>query len=323
MKNALVIGASGSFGAHVTRELVSHGWHVRALQRPGGRRLDANGVRVVPGSALDLESVRAAARGVDTIVYSYNVPYPKWHETLLPAADVVSTVARETSATVLFPGNVYGLQPSGAELLSESAARHAPTRKGRLRNAVEQRLKRAAEEGARVVVLRAGDFMGGDGQTSWFATMTARLGSSNRVLEPSRGNVRHEWAYLPDLARAAQSLLERANQLSPYAEYNFSSYQVTGDELRQAIVDVWGEPFKTRSLPWPLVRILSPFVPMFRELHEMRYLWFEPLLLDDSKLMRTLPGFDKTPLRQAVEACLRPTLERRAAERRQTWSSAA
>jgi nucleoside-diphosphate-sugar epimerase len=316
MKTALVIGGSGTFGGAVGRELASHGWHIRALRRPGGRPPEIPGSEQVLGSLFDEESLRAQARGASVIVHGFNVPYQAWPRTIVPAARIVGRVAALHRATVLFPGNVYGLGADHRRPLDEAAARNPPSRKGQLRNQVEKELRESTQAGARVIVLRAGDYMGAEGTTNWFFQMTKGLAKSNHVVDPSPGNVRHEWAYLPDLARAARLLLEKAPTLAAYEEFHFSSFQLENAKLIEAIGRVWGEAPRTRGLPWLLVTLLSPLWPMQRELREMRYLWRQPVLLDDAKLMATLPEFDKTPLEQAIRQCLIPQSTERASGRR-------
>jgi hypothetical protein len=52
------------------------------------------------------------------------------------------------------------------------------------------------------------------------------------------------------------------------------------------------------------LRAASPFVPLFREMWEMRYLWRIPLRLDNAKLIRFLGEEPHTPLDQAVRESL-------------------
>jgi hypothetical protein len=59
------------------------------------------------------------------------------------------------------------------------------------------------------------------------------------------------------------------------------------------------------AFPWWLVVALSPVVRLFREMAEMRYLWREPLVLDDRKLRAFLGEVPHTPLDRAVAASLR------------------
>jgi uncharacterized protein YbjT (DUF2867 family) len=67
----LVTGASGFVGRHVTRTLVESGVHVRAMVRTarGAQALDGIACELVRGDVTDPASLRAAARGMRTIVH--------------------------------------------------------------------------------------------------------------------------------------------------------------------------------------------------------------------------------------------------------------
>ena len=52
----------------------------------------------------------------------------------------------------------------------------------------------------------------------------------------------------------------------------------------EAIRKAAGNPnIKVRKMPWKLMLALSPFVPLFRELTEMRYLWNVPIRMDNKR----------------------------------------
>ena len=61
-----------------------------------------------------------------------------------------------------------------------------------------------------------------------------------------------------------------------------------------------------RRLPWPLLRLAAPVVPLFRELAEMRYLWQEPLRMPNDKLGAAIGPEPHTPLLLAIETSLGP-----------------
>jgi uncharacterized protein YbjT (DUF2867 family) len=67
----LVTGASGFVGRHVTRDLATDGPPVRAMVRDarGAAALDGVRCELVRGDMTDLASLRAASRGVRTIVH--------------------------------------------------------------------------------------------------------------------------------------------------------------------------------------------------------------------------------------------------------------
>jgi nucleoside-diphosphate-sugar epimerase len=57
-------------------------------------------------------------------------------------------------------------------------------------------------------------------------------------------------------------------------------------------------------MPWRVMRLLSPFVPPFRDLAEMRYLWNTPVRMDNKRLVSVLGVEPHTPLEAAVRATL-------------------
>ena len=56
--------------------------------------------------------------------------------------------------------------------------------------------------------------------------------------------------------------------------------------------------------PWWLLSLASPFVTTFREVREMRYLWRQPLQLDNRKLVGLLGSEPHTPLDEAIRRTL-------------------
>ncbi len=306
-KTALVIGATGGFGGAVARELLTRGYSVRALLRPGGRSLgsDLAGVEVVTGSVHDAVAMQRAARRANFIVHGYNAPYARWDPEMLDAGEVVAEAAERSGARIVLPGNVYGLGPDFSAPLAESASRVAPTRKGELRNSLEARLEAATARGAQLLIVRAGDYLGPRASSTWFGEMTRPALQGGAILDPAAPGVPHEWAYLPDLARATVDLMDRSAELAANAIFHFSGYQVTSAELIAAIQDALPAPRRVRRLPWWGLRVAATVSRFWREVVEMKYLWDEPVLLDDTKL-RTVLGRNPhvTPLALAVRETL-------------------
>jgi nucleoside-diphosphate-sugar epimerase len=72
-----------------------------------------------------------------------------------------------------------------------------------------------------------------------------------------------------------------------------------------AIRRVIGNPgVKVQAFPWRLLALASPFVPLFRELREMRYLWEIPVRMTNARLVKALGAEPHTPLDEAVRATL-------------------
>ena len=66
-----------------------------------------------------------------------------------------------------------------------------------------------------------------------------------------------------------------------------------------------GREPRIAAFPWWLVSLASPFVETFREMLEMRYVWRQPVRMDNTRLIAELGREPHTPLDEAVEATLR------------------
>lgn len=313
----LVLGATGGIGGEVARQLRDQGWQVRALHRgatPAGALHD--GIGWVRGDAMQRQDVVAAAADCDVIVHAVNPPgYRRWDELVLPMIDNTLAAARARGATVVLPGTVYNYGPDAFPVLREDAPQRPHTRKGAVRVELERRLQQATEPqphgpGCRAIIVRAGDFFGPRAGNSWFAQGLVRPGQPvATVRQPGAPGVGHQWSYLPDVARTMVLLLQRRAELPAFARYHMvGHWDADGTQMAAAIaraVVAHGGPMpRMRPFPWWLTALAAPFVPTLRELREMRYLWRQPVQMDNGALRGVLGAEPHTPLDVAVQATL-------------------
>jgi len=309
-KQVLVLGASGGIGGEVARQLRDAGWRVKALKRGMDVPERREGIEWSGGDAMNPDHVRQAARGCQVIVHAVNPPgYRHWAERVLPMVDNTIAAAIAERATIVLPGTVYNYGPDAFPSIAEEAPQNPLTRKGHIRVQLERRLHDATLRGARAIVVRAGDFFGPRAANSWFSQGLVQPGKPVRHIRvPNDAGVGHQWAYLPDVARTMCALLERRDGLEPFARFHMDGHwDADGTALAEAIREVarrHGQDPTIVAFPWWLTRLAAPVVPTLRELREMRYLWSEPLRLDNRRLRAVLGEEPHTPLKDAVEATL-------------------
>jgi nucleoside-diphosphate-sugar epimerase len=311
-RTALVIGATGGIGSETARALLASGWQVRALTRDpqsAARRFAWLGaVEWVRGDAMNGADVVAAASGIEVLVHAANPPgYRNWRGLALPMLESSIAAAKAARARLVFPGTVYNFGPDAPALVSESAPQNPTTRKGKVRVAMEERLKAAAREGTPVLIVRAGDFFGPRAGNSWFSQGLVKPGRPLRaVTYPGARDVGHAWAYLPDLATTIVRLLEHERELQRFDVFHFRGHWFErGVELAEATrVAVRRSDLPIRRFPWFAIYLLAPFVETFREMLEMRYLWTRRLELDNRKLIAFLGQEPHTALEPALLATL-------------------
>ncbi|WKE64296.1 NAD(P)H-binding protein [Gallaecimonas kandeliae] len=309
---ALVLGATGGIGGEVARQLLGAGWELVALKRglaaPVERR---DGISWLRGDAMELADVLAAARDCSVIVHAVNPPgYRNWGQLVLPMVDNSLAAAKAEGATLVLPGTLYNYGPDAFPMLSEASPQHPLTRKGAIRVELEARLEAASAQGVRTIVVRAGDYFGPNAGNNWFSQGLVKPGQPVKAIQlPGAPGVGHQWSYLPDVARTMVELLARRAELPPFARFHMAGHwDEDGTQVAAAIhraVRRHGGQAKLKAFPWWLTRLLSPFIPTLRELQEMRYLWRQPVRMDNSRLKAFLGYEPHTPLDEAVEATLR------------------
>jgi nucleoside-diphosphate-sugar epimerase len=283
--------------------LVARGWQVKALHRSATKTGD--GLHWLEGDAMNRDDVVNAAQGVQLIVHAVNPPgYRNWGKLVLPMLDNTIAAGRASGARILLPGTVYNYGPDVLPHIHEDSPQHPTTRKGAIRAEMERRLH---DSGLPVLIVRAGDFFGPNAGNSWFAQGLVKPGKPvTSISNPATPGVGHQWTYLPDLAETMVRLVERGDALPVFASYAMGGHwDADGTQMVAAIARAAGKPeLRGGAFPWWLTTVAAPFVTVFRELREMRYLWRQPVRMSNTRLLAMLGSEPHTPLDVAVRRTL-------------------
>ncbi len=308
-RKALVIGATGGVGGAIAERLVAGGWQVRALNRDPetARGRGPKGLEWVAGDAMVEADVVAAAEGCDLVVHGANPPaYKNWAGLQMPMLASAIAAAKAAGARLVFPGTVYNYGPDAFPNLTEASPQHPLTRKGAIRVRMEEALARASEEdGLKVLIVRCGDFFGPKpGVNGWLNQGLVQSGKPiGSVRYPGPLEIAHSWAYLPDIAETVVRLLELPD-LGRFEAFHMRGHTQTGAEFVAGLETAAGRALKVTPLPWFAVRLMGAFNETMREMVEMHYLWEEPVLLDNARLVARLGAEPHTPLAQALRTAL-------------------
>lgn len=305
MKTIVILGAAGRIGDAAARAFIDAGWRVKGVARGAKGAQLAPGVEWVEADAFDRASLVAACVGADVVLNTLNPAYTEWEEKVLPMAENVIAAVEAAGATHLLPGNVYNFGYGIGMATAEDAPQVASTPKARIRIAMEELFSRRAEEkGVQTIVLRAGDFYGGQKPESWLDIFILAKLRKNIFTWPGPMDVPHAFAYLPDLARAFVALAEKRQELNAFERFHFTGHTLTGSEFKAATEKAVGRLLTRRGVPWTLLRAGGLVMPILREVAIMSYLWRTPHSLDGTRLAAAVGGLAETEpadaIRQAV-----------------------
>ncbi|HEY0911628.1 MAG TPA: NAD-dependent epimerase/dehydratase family protein, partial [Bradyrhizobium sp.] len=212
MSTIALFGATGATGQSIAAALHSRGLPYRVVGRDADRLKRSFGgdalAEIMTWDPAQAASVKAAASGVETLIYLVGVPYD--HQELHPVL-MTQTLEGAIAAGVkriLLIGTVYPYGAPTTLTVSEAHPRNPTTFKGRMRKEQEEILLRAHAQGKiEAAILRLPDFYGRDaGEKSFLHLLfkAAVAGGTADMIGPIA--TPHEFLYVPDLGPVALDL---------------------------------------------------------------------------------------------------------------------
>ena len=293
----LVTGASGFVGRHVTRELAASGATVRALVRTarGAAALEGIDCELVRGDVTDPASLRAAARGVRSIVHLVAIieGSPATFERVMAAGTGnLVEAAREGGVRRIVLMSALGTGPSAT----------VPYFRAKL--AAEQTV---ASSGVEHVALRPSFVFGADGGALPRFLRIARLAPVTLVLGPGTQRVQPIW--IDDVVRAVRLGLDADGAVGPVELGGPDA--VTWNDLWGRLKTALGTRRPALNVPFWLARgpaaVLEklPTAPLTRD--QLRMLEGpDNIVTDGGASMRRLGLGERVPLDEQLRRAVSP-----------------
>ncbi|WP_254627465.1 NAD-dependent epimerase/dehydratase family protein [Myxococcus sp. CA040A] len=312
-----LFGASGVIGQSVANALKAQGRAYRVVGRSKASLQAEFGsdplAEIVTWNPEDPASVRAAAHGVDTLVYMVGVNYWQFHlHPVLMRKTLDGAIAEGVKQVVLI-GTVYPYGLPRTTPVKDDHPREPNSFKGRMRKEQEDLLLAEHAAGTiRGTILRLPDFYGPGVELSFLyrAFVAAVDGKRAQLIGPIDSP--HEFIYVPDVGPVVTKLMDEPRAYG--RSWNLAGAGVTSQ--RKLVEETYrqvGRPTKVMTMGKGMIRLVGLFDPFMRELVEMHYLHTQPVLMDDSELRHLLGDVPKTPYAEGIRQTLAALKQRRAA----------
>ena len=301
MSGRIVIFGCGPTGRATAERLLAEGREVVIAQRSAPASLP-KGASFVACDALDRDAVLATARQGEQFVVTIGFPYSGevWREVWPKAIGNFVAASEATGARMVFVDNLYMYGPQTAPLV-ETTPLTSYGRKPTARAAATRVWMEACARGAaRVAALRAPDFYGpGVGLSFLGDTAIGAMAKGKAAFFIGSPDIPHDYAYVPDIARAATTLLAAPDSAYGQAWHVPCAPTRTTREILQCAADVLGVPLKLNVLPELLLGPLGLLVPFLREAKEMRFTFDRPYHVNSRKFAEAFWS-DPTPFEEGV-----------------------
>jgi nucleoside-diphosphate-sugar epimerase len=299
-----LFGAAGAIGRSIADALRANGEAYRVVGRNRERLVETFGsdpkAEIVTWDSADAASVRAAARGVDTLIYLVGVPYNHFELHPITMRQTLDGAIAEGVKRVVLIGTVYPYGVPMTEKVSEEHPRNPPTYKGKMRKEQEDMLLAAHAAGEiQATVLRLPDFYGPGVESSFLDGVFKAVVNGKTADMVGPIDTPHEFVFVPDVGPVVLALADNPGAYGRW--WNLAGARViTQRKMAEQAFALVGSKPKIRVVGKMGLRLIGLFQPIMKELVEMHYLQTTPVLMDDSALAGLLGHVHKTSYADGV-----------------------
>lgn len=250
----------------------------------------------------DLAATKATVAGATAVICAIGLTYDSapWARDWPVIMNNLLEACAAAGARLVFVDNLYMYGPQTRPLTEDMPLTNHGI-KPRVRAEITRLWQAAHASGkVQVVAVRASDFYGpGVTQSVLGETGLAAMAKGKPALLLGSADLVHDLAYVPDVARATITLLDAPGDAYGQAWHVPCAPSRTYRQVLQIGADALGQPLKFSVLPGFMLSVLGLFMPILREMKEMRFQSDRPYQVDASRFARRFWA-DSTPFEVGI-----------------------
>ena len=301
MNSKVLVLGYGAVGRATVKLLLEKGYSVTVAQRNPPENLPA-GAHFKRCDVLSVDSVQECLAGFSQLVIAVGFEYKVtiWQAQWPVTMRNLVNASLKHGLRVIFVDNLYMYGPQttplheGMELTDHGG-------KSSVRVEITRIWQDAVNKnGLKFTALRAPDFFGPKVLLSQLGEVVfgnLAKGGAAQFLIPI--DQKHDFAYVPDIARSVHELLEAPDSDLGQVWHLPCAPTLSARQLMELGAHSLGVAPKVMSFPLWLLRILGLFVPLAKELWEMRFQWDRSYIVDANKFKNRFK-FEATPFSVSV-----------------------
>lgn len=305
MERYTILGANGNIAKVISQELGSKDLLVRQVSR-NPKQVNPTD-ELIAADLTDAIQVMNAVSGSTVVFLCAGIKYsvPDWKRDWPKIMRNTLEACIAAGSKLVFFDNMYALDPSHIGHLTEETPLNPKSKKGEVRKEILEMLWAEVNSGRlTALVARAADFYGPSASNSFLNELVInkmKAGKSPQWLYA--GDKRHSFTFIPDAGKATAFLALQSDSWNQTWNLPTDPSYPSGQEITAILNNHLGMSKKLQVMPSWLVSILGLFIPILKEIKELKYQSSEDYRLDSSKIER-IYGLKPTPIEDGLKACL-------------------
>jgi nucleoside-diphosphate-sugar epimerase len=296
-----ILGANGTIGSVLTKELVSYTNKIRLVSRNPRKVNESDDL--FPADLSNPAFVDQAVEGSDVVylVVGFDYNLKVWEEKWPTLMRATINACIKHNARLVFFDNVYSYDINAIPHMTEESEYNPPSRKGAVRKQISQMLMDEVKAGKLMALIaRSADFYGPGNDKSFANEMVYK-----NFLKGRRANwfidadKKHSFTYTPDAAKATALLGNTDDAYNTVWHLPTDKNTITGREFIELFSKEMKVSNKLVVMPMWMVKLAGIFVPVLKEMREMMYQYDRDYFFDSSKFDKRF-NFKTTTYQEGV-----------------------
>jgi nucleoside-diphosphate-sugar epimerase len=296
-----ILGANGTIGSLLARELVKYTDKIRLVSRHPRKVNETDELYSTDlTNPLNIDQAIEGSEVVYLVVgleYDIRIWEEKWPA--LMRATINSCV--KYKARLVFFDNVYMYDVNAIPEMTEESKINPPGRKGNVRKQISQQLLDEVKAGRLMALIaRSADFYGPDNERSFVIELVYKnFLKGKRAYWFLDAGYKHSFTYTPDAAKATAILGNTEDAYNTVWHLPTDKNALTVRQFVSLFAKEMNVPDKLFVIPRWMIKIAGYFVPVIKESYEMLYQYDRDYIFDSSKFEKRF-NFSPTTYQEGV-----------------------
>lgn len=294
-----ILGAGGAIGIELAKALKTYTTDIRLVSR-NPKKINPDD-ELFPADLTLREDVFKAIESSEivyvTVGFAYNTKV--WQKLWPTFIKNVIDACIQHNAKMVFFDNVYAIGGDNVKHITEESPISPSSKKGEVRAEVDKLILDAIENRKlNAIIARSADFFGEVKATSMSMNLIYdNLNKGKKAQWLCDAKKVHNMSYTPDLAKGTAMLGNTQDAYNQIWNLPTDSEKITGEGWVNLFAKEMNASNKYQVLPNWVLKVLSLFIPLMKELPEMNYQYDRDYFFDSSKFNKR---FNYTPTKNAI-----------------------
>lgn len=297
-----ILGAGGSIGTELARELTSFTDKIRLVSR-NPKKINKTD-ELFSADLVNASKVSEAVKGSDVVYLVVGLPYNAklWQEMWPKIMQNTINACKEHKSKLVFLDNIYMYDPDHIPHTTEETPVDPSSKKGKVRADIADMIMNEVKAGSlKALIARAPDFYGPNIKNSLLNDAVFNpLKSGKKANYFASVDFVHSFIWTPDATKATAILGNDEKAYGQVWHLPTASDPMTGRQIIEFLASEMGIKPKFQVAGKTLISIMGLFNPIMKEFKEMLYQYDREYVFDSSKFEKAY-NFKPTPYKEGLK----------------------